>query len=184
MTGYRKNTNELPEQPPPPFTLSAVERDHSVWRYFWPFLTVRMLAWIICLLGVGALAVSGAVLLWASDRGVLPWALAGAMSGGLWMGPYRFLPEKMTVTTRIDPAPLVREIAVRMLEEFDYIVDAEKSGEAHVHFRPRHSVKNEWIFWDEQDVDLWRYGDDRIELRGPRHIVLAMSRHLRGKLRK
>jgi hypothetical protein len=184
MIGYQKNSNELSTPPPPPFTLSSVERDHSVWRYLWPFFTGRMFAWVICLLAVGALAVSGVVLLWASDPGVLPWALVGAMSGGLWMGPYRFLPEKLIITMHSDPTPIIREVAERMLDDFNYIVDNEKSSEAHVHFRHRHSVKNEWIFWSEQEVNLWRYGDNRIELRGPRHIVAAVRAHLRSKLWK
>jgi hypothetical protein len=84
---------------PPPFAFSTIERTHSAWRYLWPFNSRQEQVVILSIFAAVLLLWTIIVWLWL-PHGALPYTLAGATIGGMWLGPYHSLPAIMTITTR------------------------------------------------------------------------------------
>lgn len=163
----------------PPFVVSPVKRTHSVRRYLWPFQTRKCLIWTVCLLAGGCLAWTAVILLWL-DPGALPWALVGAVTGGMYMGPYIMLPAQMTISSRSDARHHVDDVTRAMLR-MGYVVGAATSEPGHIHYEPKLSSKLRWLYWSEQDIDL-RHRDNKIELSGPVSKMERLRYHLLKQL--
>ncbi|MDM5178907.1 hypothetical protein PO883_17025 [Massilia sp. DJPM01] len=161
-------------------TVLSVKPAYGIWRYLWPFQTWNILIWMLCILTLGGLTFTAIVLLWF-DPASLPWTLTGALIGAMWMGPYRYLPDKMVVALNDNPSHFIQGVEQFMLQ-IGYIVDPYKSNAKHIRFRPKRSMKpGAFIFWAEEDVDLLPYSDNKAELLGPPYILERLRRHWRSK---
>ena len=162
---------------PPPFELSPIERTHFWWGYVWPFQTRKTLIWMLGLLAGGTLVDTAMVLLWL-DPGALPYVIGGALIGGMYMGPYRVLPAKMTMTSRGEARQHVDAIT-QMLLRRGYIVDQPTDQAGHVRYCPKSRDRWPWLYWSEQEMGL-HWHNHQIELRGPCNMI----EWLHGKLFK
>jgi hypothetical protein len=106
----------------------------------------------------------------------LPFVLGGALIGGMYMGPYRVLPVKMTMTSRGEARKHVETITQVMLRR-GYIVDRPTGQAGHVRYCPKSRDRWPWLYWSEQDMSL-RWHDHQIELSGPFNTIEWLHREL------
>jgi hypothetical protein len=120
---------------------------------------------------LGALAWSLVVLTWF-DRGALAWAVVGSTIGGLWLGPYRQLPVRLSITTRGEARHVVGDLKALLPRlEIGYNAVAPGATAGHAHYRHKGAVwLRGWFYAPEQDIDQ-RWTDHAIELDGPINAV-------------
>lgn len=148
---------------PPPFELSTVERAHAWWGYLWPFRTRKDLVVTLCIQAGGSLAWTAVILLWL-DPGALPWALGGGLIGGTWLGPYRSLPAKMTITTRSAARHHLADVQ-KMVLKIGFVPSGKVTKPGHYHYGfnlPDHALLR-LLYVEGQEFCL-HVGEHTIEL--------------------
>jgi hypothetical protein len=148
---------------PPPFELSPVERTHAWWLYLWPFqsrqervLSLRIFAAVLLLWTL-------IIWLWF-DHGALPYTLAGALIGGVWLGPYRGLPAKMNITTRSEARHHLDDVQ-KLVRKIGFVPSGQETQPGHYHYvakAPDHPLLRP-LYVEGQTFDL-RVGEHTIEL--------------------
>jgi len=123
---------------PPPFTLSRAKRTHTWQAYLWPFQSGRECIVMLRVFAVGLLLCSVMVWLWVTPE-ALPYTLAGGLAGGLWLGPYRSLPGRMTIITRSEARYHLGDLE-KLLMKRGFVRSAEATEPGHhryIHPRPQ-----------------------------------------------
>lgn len=154
---------------PAPFALSPLHRCHGWRRFLWPFASRKTALAHAILLALGAMVWALVVLTWL-DPDALKWAVAGAIIGGLWLGPYRSRPVGLTITTRAEARHTVGDVK-ELVARLGYLPTSEIGTAGHVHYRHKFAGwLHGWFYHPENDVDLSR-SDRVIELRGPINAI-------------
>jgi hypothetical protein len=168
---------------PPPFALSPIERTHSAWIYLWPFQSRQELVLLLRIFAVGLLLMSLVVWLWL-DHGALPYTLVGGMLGGLWLGPYRSLPAKMTITTRSEARHHLDEVQ-KLVLKIGFVPSGKATQPGHYHYgaeAPDHAFLR-LLYVEGQTFDL-RVGEHSIELHSQVRWIEWLDRQLTKQLER
>lgn len=80
----------------------------------------------------GLLLCSGAVWLWVAPQ-ALPYTLIGGLISGLWLGPYRSLPARMTITTRSEARHHLGDVQ-KLLMKIGFVRTAELTEPGHYRY--------------------------------------------------
>jgi hypothetical protein len=166
---------------PPLFAFSPIERTHRAWRYLWPFQSRQERVLILRIFAVGLLLMSLTVWLFL-DHGALPYTLVGGLLGGLWLGPYRSLPAKMTITTRSEARHHLADVQNLVLK-IGFVPSGKvtQPGMYHYGVEPPHHALWRLFYVSGQTFDL-RVGEHTIELRGQVRWIEWLHRQLAKQL--
>jgi hypothetical protein len=162
-----------------PVAVSSIERTHSIWLYLWPFRSREERVLLLRLFAVGLLIWALVVWLWL-DHEELPYVLVGALSGGLWLGPYRALPARMTITTRGQARDYLADVQTLVLR-IGFVPSDKVTEPGHYHYitkKPENALLR-LLYVEGPTFDL-RVSQHKIEL----HSEIRWIEWLHNKLTK
>ncbi|NHZ41694.1 hypothetical protein [Massilia aquatica] len=158
---------------PPPFTVSRTRGTHPLWRYLWPFSSIKQLWGTIGIAFLYWLALSVGLDHFYSGRDIEPIGFFVALVIFTVMFPYDQLPATVTINTRM-PAQGFLDDIVREMVDNGYTHESSACGQpGHLHFYPREKVELNLAYWPEKDVDVYLRDDSTIDIHGSK---MALSR--------
>jgi hypothetical protein len=165
----------------PPFSFSPIERTHSAWRYLWPFQSRQERVLLLRVFAAGL--VLDAVVVWLCVAlEAVPYALVGGLIGGLWLGPYRSLPAKLTITTRSEARHHLADVQ-KLLLRIGFVPSGKMTEPGHYRYdvKAPDNALVRLIFVEGQTFDL-RLGEHTIELHSQIRWIEWLQRQLTKQL--
>jgi hypothetical protein len=167
-----------------PFTLSKIERTHSLWRYLWPFQSVKQ--FLLFMTASIAIALVCFILARAWPDVEPLQSGAGALILALMIiWPCYELPAKMIILTR-DSArqfiPQLEKVIINWgfsVSPLDLYVNKDQ-----INFIIKWPPYLAWLYSPEQNIKLRRLSENEIELRGPARILNSIQMFLRWELER
>lgn len=174
---FSKNS-EIRTPTEPRFTLSAIQRDHPLLWYLWPF-PAREIFWstLITL----AVFVAGATTFahFFMRPGPHYFELTVGIICGLWCGPYLALPVRLTIIANVDAGITLTDMDVT-LRRLGYRVDSQiDAGQRRYYSKLRDYHR--WLNWEAMNVIVHAQGRT-IDVRGPRLGITNLSTRLKAQL--
>ncbi|MDQ1813074.1 hypothetical protein RBA41_07120 [Massilia sp. CCM 9210] len=182
ITKDKGSSGHLAALEPPAFAVSKIKRTHSLWRYLWPFQSLKQFL-VFCALSLFIFL--GCTLLARLWPDVVPLQSgSGAFILGLLIwGPCMTLPARMTIITRGTARQFIPRLE-QLLQEDDYTISALTTNKDRIYFRFKWPSYLAWLHSPEQDLELSRICENDIELHGPARALYSLEMSLRWELEK
>lgn len=182
MSTSQDTTEPLKAVAPPPFIVSKVKRTHRLWRYLWPFQSIRQASVIFF----------ASLLIFFFHTIILhlnpQWAPMLSSSGAfilllIILGPCTELPAKMTIIIHGSAKQFVPQMEKLILEQ-GFAVSPLNTTKEQIYFIAKWPPYLTWLYSPEQNIELRRLCENEIELRGPARSLNSLQMFLRWELEK
>lgn len=182
MSTSQDTTEPLKTFAPPPFIVSKVKRTHHLWRYLWPFQSIKQ-ALIILFASLLIMFFHTTILHLRPQWTPMLSSRAAFILLLIILGPCTALPAKLTVITQGSAKQFVPQLE-KLISEQGYAVSPLNTSKGQIYFCAKWPPYLTWLYSPEQNVELRRVCENEIELRGPARSLNSLHMFLRWELEK